>query len=132
MDSARACEMPKREIEAEAFLRANPSFDGRGVIVGVMDTGVDPGAPGLQMTTDGKPKLLDVIDCTGSGDVDTSHTAELSADGSLAGLSGRALKVPSDWPPLKWSARRLRKRKVWKRKPVAPGEDREHGPSTRC
>ncbi|KAJ1618286.1 hypothetical protein T492DRAFT_916989 [Pavlovales sp. CCMP2436] len=95
------------EIEAAAFIRANPLHDGRGIIVGVLDTGVDPGAPGLLTTSDGRPKIIDLVDCTGSGDVDTSHLAEPSAGGMLNGLSGRALALPPGWPPSKDGKYRL-------------------------
>ena len=100
MTSAKdAPQMPKEEIGAASFISRNPTFDGRGIIVGVFDTGVDPGAPGLETTTDGKPKMLDIVDCTGGGDVDTSKTAA-PADGKLAGLSGRSLTLPPDWPTI--------------------------------
>ena len=91
-------QMPKEEIGAVAFLRDHPDFDGRGVVVAVFDTGVDPGAEGLQVCPDGRPKMLDVIDATGAGDVDTSTAAAPAADGTLPGVSGRALALPGAWP----------------------------------
>jgi hypothetical protein len=49
--------MPKNEIQATSFLKAFPNADGRGTVVAIFDTGVDPGAPGLATCTDGTPKV---------------------------------------------------------------------------
>ncbi|MGH7202377.1 MAG: hypothetical protein ACREJB_17360, partial [Planctomycetaceae bacterium] len=87
--------LPKAEIGALKFLAEHPEADGRGVVVAIFDTGVDPGAAGLETTTDGQPKILDLIDGSGSGDVITTIVRKPD-HGALEGLSGRSLTI-GDW-----------------------------------
>ncbi|KAL0873707.1 hypothetical protein Bca101_023412 [Brassica carinata] len=89
--------MPKKEINADRFLEAHPEYDGRGVVIAIFDSGFDPSAAGLHVTSDGKPKVLDVIDCTGSGDIDTSKVVKADEDGLIRGASGVPLVVNSSW-----------------------------------
>ena len=90
----RSALIPKREVAADAFLRSLPTADGRGVVIAVFDTGVDPAAAGLAVTSTGERKLVDILDASGSGDVVTSTLRRPEADGGLKGLSGRRLTLP--------------------------------------
>ncbi|TVR50958.1 MAG: hypothetical protein EA425_08310 [Puniceicoccaceae bacterium] len=96
LDEAWQTLIPKRETGALEFLQQHPEADGRGIVVAVLDTGVDPAAAGLQTTSDGKRKLVDVIDASGAGDVRTTATATPDEEGRLTGLSGRTLLLPDD------------------------------------
>jgi len=88
--------LPKEEIGALRFLAEHGQYDGRGVVVAIFDTGVDPGAPGLQATTTGEPKIIDMVDGSGSGDVDTSTIGQ-AEEGIIEGLTGRKLRLPDAW-----------------------------------
>ncbi|MEU5938339.1 S8 family serine peptidase [Micromonospora sp. NPDC047548] len=56
--------MPTNETGAEAFKAAHPEWDGRGVTIGIMDTGVDLDQPALQKTTTGERKIVDWVTAT--------------------------------------------------------------------
>ncbi|CAL8107213.1 unnamed protein product [Orchesella dallaii] len=88
---------PKKETGVPTFLTKNSTFDGRGTIIAIFDSGVDPGAPGLRVTTTGLPKVIERYDCSGAGDVDTNTILKPGADGSITGLSGRKLQIPPAW-----------------------------------
>ncbi|XP_038974715.1 tripeptidyl-peptidase 2-like isoform X1 [Phoenix dactylifera] len=96
--------MPKKEIGADRFIESHLDYDGRGVLIAIFDSGVDPAAAGLQATSDGKPKIIDILDCTGSGDVDTSKVVKADIDGRIVGVSGRKLALNPSWknPSQEW------------------------------
>jgi subtilisin family serine protease len=95
--------MPLAATHADAFVAAHPEWDGRGVLIGLLDSGIDAGVPGLQRTPTGNPKILDLRDFSGEGAVPLGR---LQPEGdsvriggiTLAGMSRvRALNAEGPW-----------------------------------
>lgn len=71
--------LPAADTGAVAWRAAHPEWDGRGVVVAILDTGVDGLAPGLLRTSAGDPKLIAARDFTPEGE---AATAEVERDGA--------------------------------------------------
>ena len=56
--------MPTDEIGSVEFKKKHPTWDGRGVTIGIMDSGVDLDHPALQTTTTGARKIVDWVTAT--------------------------------------------------------------------
>lgn len=54
----------------DVYHRAYPNMDGRGMVIAVLDTGVDMGVEGLKKTSTGEVKVIDAQDFSGQGDVE--------------------------------------------------------------
>ncbi len=80
--------MPLAATGVPGFLKAHPEWDGRGVLIGILDSGIDAGVPGLQRTPTGSAKLLDLRDFSGEGAVPLKR---LAADGDSVRIGGLAL-----------------------------------------
>ncbi|MEV7685652.1 S8 family serine peptidase [Streptomyces bungoensis] len=55
---------PSFETGAVDFVKEHPKADGRGVTIGILDSGVDLGHPALQKTTTGERKITDWVTAT--------------------------------------------------------------------
>ncbi|MBY8345021.1 S8 family serine peptidase [Streptomyces sp. KC 17012] len=55
---------PSFETGAVDFVKRNPKADGRGITIGILDSGVDLGHPALQKTTTGERKIVDWVTAT--------------------------------------------------------------------
>ena len=63
-------QLSKSTCGVDKFEREHPELNGHGVVVAVLDTGVDMGVLGLTHTPLGEIKVIDVQDFTGQGDVE--------------------------------------------------------------
>lgn len=82
--------MPLASTGIDAFRAAHQTYDGRGVVIGILDSGIDPAVAGLVVTTSGAPKVLDLRDFSGEGHVPLSPVTP-GADGTIV-IAGRTLR----------------------------------------
>ena len=88
--------MPTNEIGSIAFRAAHPTWDGRNVTIGILDSGVDLDHPALQTTTTGARKIVDWVTATDpvfDGDATwrpmlTTVTADAAKHFTVLGVSG--------------------------------------------
>ena len=77
--------MPLASTGVDRFLRDHPTYDGRGVLIGILDTGIDPGVAGLATTSTGEPKILDLRDFSGEGAVPLTRVTPSGDSVAIAG-----------------------------------------------
>lgn len=88
-EAARAAQraglMPLAATGVEVFSALHPTLDGRGVLIAILDSGIDPSVDGLQLTSEGRRKVLSLRDFSGEGRVDLQAAI---FKGDSVGLSG--------------------------------------------
>ncbi|MFF9318791.1 S8 family serine peptidase [Streptomyces sp. NPDC014735] len=87
---------PSFETGAVDFVEQHPRADGRGITIGILDSGVDLGHPALQKTTTGERKIVDWV--TATDPVSDGDGTWLRMTDSVSGPSftyqGRTYKAP--------------------------------------
>ncbi|CAH8615171.1 unnamed protein product [Schistosoma margrebowiei] len=100
MTNAFSSLLPKKQINSDVFLNEHAGCDGCVTRIAVWDTGIDPTAAGLQTTPDGKRKIVDMIDASGSGDVKMKYKRCINKKHRvIETLTGRKVEIPSHWNP---------------------------------
>ena len=88
--------LPVDDIGAVDWRAEHPEWDGRGVVLAILDTGVDGFAPGLLTTTTGGRKILDTRDFTSEGEYETVEAE--SEEGVYVHPDGHRLEGAGDLP----------------------------------
>lgn len=89
--------MPLKSAGVDLFRAAHPTYDGRGILIAILDSGIDPGVPGLTVTSTGAPKVIELRDFSGEGRIPlTAFTAPSDAELKGAARIGR-LTTATTW-----------------------------------
>ncbi|MDI3404241.1 S8 family serine peptidase [Streptomyces cavernicola] len=95
---------PSFETGAVEFVKEHPKADGRGVTIGILDSGVDLGHPALQKTTTGERKIVDWVTATDpviDGDT-TWRRMNTPAAGPTFTFDGRTWTAPEGSYQVNW------------------------------
>ena len=94
--------MPLASSAVNEFLRLHPTYDGRGVLIAILDTGIDPGIAGLTQTSTDAPKLLDLRDFSDEGAVPLRRVTPAGDSVEVAGRKfggfGRVTALNTEGP----------------------------------
>jgi subtilisin family serine protease len=74
---------PAAETGAVDFVKRNPQADGRGITIGILDTGIDLAQPALRTTTTGEREIVDWV--TATDPVDDYDGTWLQMDSEVTG-----------------------------------------------
>jgi tripeptidyl-peptidase-2 len=77
--------LPMGSLGVDTFRLNHPGLDGRGVVIGILDSGVDPGLPGFARTSAGRAKILDLRDFSGEGRIELMQLARTDGDTIVVG-----------------------------------------------
>ncbi|MGW6454874.1 S8 family serine peptidase [Streptomyces sp. NPDC055078] len=88
---------PSFETGAVDLVKKNPTYDGRGVTIGILDSGIDVAHPALQKTTTGERKIVDWVTATDPvADRDGTWRQMLTeATGPTFAVNGRTYTAPA-------------------------------------
>jgi subtilisin family serine protease len=95
--------MPLAPTGVTTFALQHPTYDGRGVLIAILDSGIDPTIPGLGFTTTGDRKILDLRDFSGEGRIALTRLMPVGDTVAVAGqrLGGfshvRSMDVDGPW-----------------------------------
>ncbi|WPO73719.1 S8 family serine peptidase [Streptomyces sp. KN37] len=86
---------PSAETGAVDFVKKHPKADGRGVTIGILDSGVDLGHPALKKTTTGERKITDWV---------TATDPIVDADGTWRRMTDAVSGPTFTWDSETWKA----------------------------
>lgn len=90
--------MPTNETGAVAFKSAHKAWDGRGITIGILDSGIDLAHPALQKTSTGERKVVDWFTATAPSEGDGTWRAMITTVTPTNGTfsaSGLTWKAPN-------------------------------------
>ena len=77
--------MPTQDTGAAQFVNAHPTWDGRNVTIGIVDTGISLDHPSLTTTSTGQPKIVDWV--TGTDPVNDDDPTWVNMAAEVSGAS---------------------------------------------